>query len=101
MQFVIIGAGSLGCVYGANLARIGEPVTLIDVWEDHVQSIQFGGLEIDGLSGAYNVAVHATTDPAKSPKADVALVSVNAYSTPAAAEVSRTVLKDSGYAVTL
>jgi 2-dehydropantoate 2-reductase len=45
--------------------------------------------------------VDAITDPADAPKADVALISVNAYSTPKAAEVARIVLKDAGYALTL
>jgi ketopantoate reductase len=29
LQFVVIGAGSLGCVYGANLARIGQQVAFV------------------------------------------------------------------------
>ncbi|MBT3604660.1 MAG: NAD-binding protein [Candidatus Latescibacteria bacterium] len=29
MHFAVIGSGNMGCVYGANLARIGEDVTMI------------------------------------------------------------------------
>lgn len=36
MQIAVIGAGNMGCVCGGNLARIGEQVTLIDVWEEHI-----------------------------------------------------------------
>jgi 2-dehydropantoate 2-reductase len=101
MQIAVIGAGNIGCVYGACLARLGEPVVLIDIWEEHVQRIQAKGLEMDGLCGAYTVQVGATTNPADAPKADLALISVNAYSTPNAADVAKIVLKDSGYVLTL
>jgi len=101
MQFAIIGAGNMGCVYGSNLARIGEQVTLIDVWEEHVQAIRKNGLQMDGLHGEFTVQTGATADPAEAPRADVALVCVNAYSTEEAARTARMVLKDSGYALTL
>jgi len=101
MQFAIIGAGNMGCVYGSNLARIGEQVTLIDVWEEHVQAIRKNGLQMDGLHGEFTVQTGATADPAEAPRADVALVCVNAYSTEEAARTARMLLKDSGYALTL
>lgn len=101
MQFAVIGAGNMGCVYGANLARAGEQVALIDVWEEHIRHIRTDGLQMDGLHGKFTVQVEATTDPAAAPKADVALVCVNAYATREAAWSARAVLKDSGYAVTL
>ena len=101
MQFAVIGAGNMGCVYGGNLARVGEQVTMIDPWEEHIQAIQAGGLEMDGLHGEYTVPVGATADPALAPKADVALICVNAYNTGEAAKAARAVLKDSGCALTL
>jgi len=101
VQIAVIGAGNIGCVYGACLARLGEPVVLIDTWEEHIRRIRLRGLEMEGLSGNYTVRVEATTNPADAPRADVALISVNAYSTPNAAEAAKVLLKDSGYAVTL
>jgi 2-dehydropantoate 2-reductase len=101
MQFAVIGAGNMGCVYGANLARAGERVALIDVWEEHIRRIRIDGLRMDGLHGTFTVRVEATTDPAAAPKADVALICVNAYSTREAAHAARVVLRDSGYALTL
>ncbi|MCI0622947.1 MAG: 2-dehydropantoate 2-reductase [Acidobacteria bacterium] len=101
MQFAVIGAGCMGCVYGANLARAGEQVVLIDVWEEHVRRIRADGLRMDGLHGTFTVPVEAVTDPAAAPKADVALICVNAYATREAAQAASVVLKDSGYALTL
>lgn len=101
MQFVVIGAGNMGCVYGGNLARIGQQVTMIDTWTEHVEAIRANGLEMDGLNGSFTVSVGATTDPAEAPGADVALICVNAYATRDAAETAKAVLRDSGYALTL
>jgi 2-dehydropantoate 2-reductase len=101
MQVAVIGAGNMGCVYGANLARVGEQVTLIDVWEEHVRQIQAFGLRMDGLHGTFSATVGATTNPAEAPKADAAVICVNAYNTPDAARAARIVLKDGGYALTL
>jgi 2-dehydropantoate 2-reductase len=101
MQIAVIGAGNMGCVYGANLARVGEQVTLIDVWEEHVRQIQAFGLRMDGLHGAFSAALGATTNPAEAPKADAAVICVNTYNTSDAARAARIVLTDGGYALTL
>jgi 2-dehydropantoate 2-reductase len=46
MQFVVIGAGNMGCVYGGNLARTGEQVAMIDVWQEHIDKIASDGLRL-------------------------------------------------------
>lgn len=101
MQFVVIGAGNMGCVYGGNLARIGQEVAMLDVWQAHVDAINAEGLRLEGLTGDFTVHPRAATDPTAAPKADVVLVCVNAYSTTQAAESARIVLKESGYCLTL
>jgi len=101
MQVAIIGAGNMGCVYGANLARVGESVAMIDIWQEHVDRMQNEGLRMDGLHGPFVAGVAATTEPLCAPKADIAIVCVNAYSTREAANSARALLKDSGFALTL
>ena len=101
MHFAIIGAGSVGCLYGGNLARIGEQVTMIDIWDEHIQAMQSNGLQVSGLHGDFTVQVAATTDPSQVENADVALICVNSYDTIKAAQSAQTVLKEGGYAVTL
>ena len=101
MQFVVIGAGSMGCVYGGNLARIGQHVTFIDVWQDHVDSIRVNGLSLEGLTGNFTVRVQATTDAGEAPQADAVLICVNAYDTPQAARSAAAVIKDDGFCLTL
>jgi 2-dehydropantoate 2-reductase len=101
MHIAIIGAGSLGAVYGARLAQSGQEVTLIDIDRQHVERINAEGLafEYDGTETV--IHVRAATNPAMVPKADVALIVVNSYSTHDAAESASLLLKDDGYAVTL
>ncbi|MDP6041069.1 MAG: ketopantoate reductase family protein [Candidatus Latescibacteria bacterium] len=101
MQVAVIGAGNMGCVYGANLARVGEDVTMLDVVEDHVAAMRDHGLQMAGLHGEFTAEVFATIDPAEAPKADWAIVTVNAYNTREAAEAAQVLLKDDGFVLTL
>ena len=101
MHFAVIGAGNIGCIYGRNLSRAGEQVTMIDVWDEHVRQMQRNGLAMSGLQGDFVVEVDATTDPAAAAKADVALICVNSYNTRDAGMSASALLKESGYDLTL
>lgn len=101
MQFVVIGAGNMGCVYGGNLARIGQPVAMLDVWEEHVHRIRTEGLRLEGLTGDFPVHPMAATDPRDAPKADVVLLCVNSYVTEQAAASAQVILKETGCCLTL
>ncbi|MDQ2946778.1 MAG: hypothetical protein M3Y27_12670 [Acidobacteriota bacterium] len=54
MQFVVVGASNIGSIYRGNLARIGQDVTFLDIWPEHVAAIENDGLRISGLSGDFN-----------------------------------------------
>jgi len=101
MQFVVIGAGNMGCVYGGNLARIGQDVAFLDIWEEHVRRIRTDGLSMTGVTGSFTVQAPASTNPDELPKADVAVICVNAYSTADAAHSAVALLKPDGYCLTL
>ena len=101
MQFVVIGAGNMGCVYGGNLARIGQEVAFLDVWEEHIGRIKTDGLSMSGLTGTFTTYVAASTSADDLPKADVVVICVNAYSTAQAAASARVVLKPDGFCLTL
>ena len=51
MQIGIIGAGGMGCLYGGRLCEAGYPVTLYDIWDEHVDAINTSGLLLDGIGG--------------------------------------------------
>ena len=101
MHVVVIGAGNMGCLYGANLARVGARVSLVDVWEEQVRAIADRGLRMSGLHGDFTAHVTATTEAAEVDAADVALICVNAYSTAEAVAAAQRALSESGYVVPL
>ena len=45
MKIVIIGAGAMGCLYGAYLSEKNE-VTMLDVYETQVDAINKNGITI-------------------------------------------------------
>jgi 2-dehydropantoate 2-reductase len=101
MHIAVIGAGSMGCLYGANLARAGAKVTLVDTWEEHVNRIAGDGLKMDGLRGSFTAALAAHTDLGSVAPADMAIVLVNAYDTQAAAQAAAVLLQRDGFVLTL
>jgi len=101
MHIALIGSGNIGSLYGSNLARIGEEVTMIDVWEDHVCAMRDDGLQMSGLNGTFTANVNASTGPEGVAPADLAIICVNTYDTPDAAETASRILKSDGYALTL
>ncbi len=91
----------MGCLYGANLARAGAEVVLVDSWEEHIEQMQVHGLAMDGLHGEFVVAVEATTHAEAVAPVDLAIILVNAYDTPAAAATAAELLSPDGCALTL
>src|SRR5262249_13621955 len=101
MRFCIIGAGSMGSLYGGLLARAGYDVTLLDVWEEHIQAIRRHGLPLDGITGALRTPIGATSQTGDVASVDCAIVLTDANSTREAAVSARRVLGPAGFALTL
>ena len=53
-SFAIIGAGPVGGVLAAHLARDGRRVLVVDPWKDHARALRTGGLVVSG-----HVELHA------------------------------------------
>lgn len=62
-KIAILGAGAMGCLFGGVLKEGGLDITLIDVWQDHVNAINNHGLKIIGYDGARVIAVRAVSNP--------------------------------------
>src|SRR5215468_9840550 len=77
MHIVILGAGALGTVLGAHLARAGEDVTLIARGQ-RAAYLQEHGATITGLVD-FTVPVRVVTDPSQVHEAEVLLVTVKTY----------------------
>jgi 2-dehydropantoate 2-reductase len=82
MHIVILGAGALGSLFGAHLARAGEDVTLI-AREARAKWIQEHGVAVSGLAN-FTVPVPVTARPQELQRADALLVAVKTYDMEAA-----------------
>jgi 2-dehydropantoate 2-reductase len=77
MKIVILGAGALGSLCGAQLASAGEDVILI-AREARAKAIQEHGVSITGLAD-FTVPVPVTAYPQEVRQADALLVTVKTY----------------------
>jgi 2-dehydropantoate 2-reductase len=77
MKIVILGAGALGSLFGAHLARSGADVTLI-AREARAKAIQDRGVSVTGLAD-FTVPVPVTGRPQELQQADVLVVTVKTY----------------------
>jgi 2-polyprenyl-6-methoxyphenol hydroxylase-like FAD-dependent oxidoreductase len=62
-RIAIVGAGAVGCYLGGHLARVGNDVTLIDSWPEHIETIRARGLHLSGMTDeeTYTVGVRSTS----------------------------------------
>src|SRR6266446_1479261 len=77
MKIIILGAGALGTVLGAHLARAGEDVTLIARGQ-RAAYLQEHGATITGLVD-FTVPVRVVTDPQQVHDADILIITVKTY----------------------
>jgi len=98
----IVGAGAMGGVFGAALARAGHDAILFDVNRVHLAAIAESGLTIDGPDGERRVhRLPVAVEPAALGALDIAVVLVDSANTRAAAEIAAGALQPDGFALTL
>jgi 2-dehydropantoate 2-reductase len=101
VAYVVVGAGAIGGVIGAQLVRDGHDVLLCDADAEHVAAIRTEGFSIEGPVETYRVAVPAVS-PAELPDdLDAVLLAVKAHHTRAALEAVAPRLARDGYVVSL
>ncbi|MBS0466269.1 MAG: ketopantoate reductase family protein [Proteobacteria bacterium] len=84
LRFAVMGAGSVGCYFGALLARAGHAVTLIGR-QSHVQAVQRQGLRLQTAAEDVHIPIGASTEASGVAGADVVLLCVKSTDTEAAA----------------
>lgn len=57
MKIAIAGSGALGSGFGYMLKKGGHDVTLMDFWEEHIQTVQEEGLTIDFNGETENIKI--------------------------------------------
>ena len=86
MKIAVVGAGAMGCLYGAKLSAVeSNQVTLLDVWQEHVDAINVSGLEMEEKGEILNYGqLMATSNPASVGPVDLAIIFVKSTLTAAA-----------------
>ena len=77
----VVGAGAMGSLFGGLLAEGGLAVTLVDVWQDHIDTIRANGLRMVGFGGDRTVALTATAEPDTVGQVDAVFVQCKAAQT--------------------
>lgn len=101
MKIAIVGAGAMGSLIGGQLAKSGEDVWLVDVYQAHIDKIKKDGLAMkyDGVEDV--VRIKATTDPGEVGTADVVLLLVKGVHTDQAMQDCKSMLTEKTYVITL
>src|SRR5690242_8658850 len=100
MRIVIIGAGGVGGLLGALLARAGHDVALV-ARGAQLEAIRRDGLSLESPLGRFTVRVPAEADPAALPPADAVVVAVKAWQVAEVAPSLAPLLAAGGVAVPL
>ncbi len=94
---LIWGAGAIGGVIGAYLARAGEPVLLVDVAEEHVKACRTTGLSITGPVEQFRTPIPAVTPAELAGTYCRIVLAVKAQATEAATHALRPHLAEDGF----
>ncbi len=99
-RVAVMGAGAVGCYYGAMLAMSGVPVTLVGR-AAHMDAVARDGLVVVRAERRDAVKVDVSTEASAVAGASVVLVCVKSPDTAAAAEAMRPHLRDDAVVVSL
>ena len=79
MKICVVGAGAIGCWFGAWMARAGHEVSLL-ARGAHLAALQAGGLKFEEGGKHETFAVRAAEDPTALGRHDLVLIGLKAYS---------------------
>ena len=89
MRIAVVGAGGIGGVYGAALAKAGADVTFI-ARGAHLAAIKTNGLKVESARGdSHLVPTQATDDPGSIGPVDVVLFCVKLWDVESAGQASK------------
>ncbi len=78
-RILIVGAGAIGSLYAAHLARVAEVWVLVRR-EEHARCINERGIRVTGNS-EFHARLKASTDPRELPEFDFGIVATKASQT--------------------
>ncbi|WP_102108069.1 ketopantoate reductase family protein [Oceaniglobus roseus] len=86
MTVLIWGAGAIGGILGAYLARAGHDVHMVDIVAEHVEAMRIEGLRIEGPVEEFTQVLPALTPEEVTGTYDRIILAVKAHHTEAALE---------------
>jgi 2-dehydropantoate 2-reductase len=89
MRIAVVGAGAMGSIFGAALARGGNEVTLVDVAEPLVEKVNTEGITIVRGDDRTTTRVPATSDASTVGVVDAVVFFVKCYDTASAADLAQ------------
>ena len=101
MAVTVYGAGAIGGITGAALARAGHDVLLVDINAEHVAAMNAHGLTVERADGAFTVPVRAVTPDGLGSGLDLVLLAVKSHHTTQAMQTLAPRLAASGTIVSL
>ena len=84
MKVLILGAGAMGCLYGAAFHRAGAEVTFVDVNQPHIDAINGSGLELETRAGTEHLPIPARRPEELTAPVDLVVVFTKTFHTDAA-----------------
>lgn len=93
-RIAVVGAGAMGSLFGGLLAENGLEVTLIDVWQEHVDAIKSKGLKMVGFGGDRYINIGVSDNPAELTPVDVVFVQCKAAATAEAIKNAKPIIDD-------
>ena len=96
---LIWGAGAIGGILGAYLARAGHAVHMVDIVEDHVRAMRGDGLRVEGPVEAFAQVLPASTPVELEGQFGRVILAVKAHHTGAALDMLVPHLAPGGYVV--
>ncbi|MEH7225732.1 2-dehydropantoate 2-reductase [Bacillus sp. JJ1566] len=101
ITFGIIGAGAMGCRFGAQLFEAGYDVSLYDVWREHIETIQNNGLKIKHGNEEKTIKINAYVEPQINRSYDILIVFTKAQYTDNALNKYSSLISPETYILTL
>jgi len=84
MKVLILGAGAMGCLYGAAFHRAGCAVAFVDVNQAHIDAINAKGLELETRAGVEHLPIPARLPGEVSEPVDLVVVFTKTFHTDSA-----------------
>src|SRR4030042_2525799 len=101
MRIVTVGAGALGCLVSACLAKSKEEVWILDKNKERAAYINQHGINVEGVSGKWHISLKATADAKEIKGPDLVIICVKSYNTKEAVKNVLSILEDDTKVLTL